>query len=88
MTDNLQGKSTRHVFGLGREPEIPEETPDVRGEHADSRHAEWRQYSNPQPQKSDTNMLATSQAPGNLHLHPILSSSHVLLLVHHRAHDS
>ncbi|KAK3568891.1 hypothetical protein QTP86_019579, partial [Hemibagrus guttatus] len=29
---------TMHVFGLGRKPEYPEETPEARGEHANSTH--------------------------------------------------
>ncbi|KAK3541655.1 hypothetical protein QTP86_034659, partial [Hemibagrus guttatus] len=29
---------TMHVFGLGRKPECPEETPEAWGEHANSTH--------------------------------------------------
>ncbi|KAK3511885.1 hypothetical protein QTP70_027481 [Hemibagrus guttatus] len=42
-----------HVFGLG------EETPEARGEHANSTH-KWRmRESNPQPWRCEANMLTT-----------------------------
>ncbi|KAK3540044.1 hypothetical protein QTP70_023818 [Hemibagrus guttatus] len=43
----------------GRKPEHPEETPEARGEHANSTHTWWRWESNPQPWRCEANVLTT-----------------------------
>ena len=43
----------------GRKPEYPEETPEARGEHANSTHTRRRRESNPQPWRCEANVLTT-----------------------------
>ncbi|KAK3557571.1 hypothetical protein QTP70_030499 [Hemibagrus guttatus] len=53
MPINLQCMS----LDWGRKPEYPEETPEARGEHANSTHTWWRRESNPQPWRCEANVL-------------------------------
>ncbi|KAK3559654.1 hypothetical protein QTP86_013610 [Hemibagrus guttatus] len=55
MPINLQCMS----LDQGRKPEYPEETPEARGEHANSTHTWRRQESNPQPWRCEANVLTT-----------------------------
>ncbi|KAK3552950.1 hypothetical protein QTP86_029642 [Hemibagrus guttatus] len=50
-TDNLEMPINLQCMSLDwrRKPEYPEETPEARGEHANSTHTWRRQESNPQP---------------------------------------
>ncbi|KAK3524020.1 hypothetical protein QTP70_017530 [Hemibagrus guttatus] len=53
-------QTTVHVFlGRERKPEYPEETPEARGEHANSTYTRRRRDSNPQPWRCEGNMLTT-----------------------------
>ncbi|MCI4389346.1 hypothetical protein PGIGA_G00096950 [Pangasianodon gigas] len=54
--DNLEMPVSLQHMSLywGRKPEYPEETPEARGEHANSTHTGRRQSSNPQPWRCET----------------------------------
>ncbi|XP_056608145.1 uncharacterized protein LOC130425787 [Triplophysa dalaica] len=43
----------------GRKPEYPEETPEARGEHANSTHTSRKRESDPQPWRCEANVLTT-----------------------------
>ncbi|KAK3529512.1 hypothetical protein QTP70_031948 [Hemibagrus guttatus] len=62
MPINLQCMS----LDQGRKPEYPEETPEARGEHANSTHTWRRQESNPQPWRCEANVLTTKPPPSGL----------------------
>ncbi|KAK3524842.1 hypothetical protein QTP86_007580 [Hemibagrus guttatus] len=60
-TDNLEMPISLQCMSLdwGRKPEYPEESPEARGEHANSTHTWQRQESNPQPWRGEANVLTT-----------------------------
>ncbi|KAK3547247.1 hypothetical protein QTP86_017814, partial [Hemibagrus guttatus] len=49
----------RMSLDRGRKPEHPEETPEARGEHANSTHTRRRRESNPRPWRCEANVLTT-----------------------------
>ncbi|KAK3525357.1 hypothetical protein QTP86_031087 [Hemibagrus guttatus] len=57
-TDNLEMPINLQCMSLdwGRKPEYPEETPEARGEHANSTHTWGRWDSNPQPWRCEANV--------------------------------
>ncbi|KAK3569304.1 hypothetical protein QTP86_026550 [Hemibagrus guttatus] len=60
-TDNLEMPINLPCMSLdwGRKPEYLEETPEARGEHANSTHTWRRRESNPQPWRCEANVLTT-----------------------------
>ncbi|KAK3539121.1 hypothetical protein QTP86_025059 [Hemibagrus guttatus] len=60
-TDNLEMPINLPCMSLDwrRKPEYPEETPEARGEHANSTHTWRRRESNPQPWRCEANVLTT-----------------------------
>ncbi|XP_056586499.1 E3 ubiquitin-protein ligase TRIM35-like isoform X3 [Triplophysa dalaica] len=63
MKDNVQYKMPINLpcmsLDQGRKPEYPEETPEARGEHANSTHTSRKRESNPQPWRCEANVLTT-----------------------------